>query len=299
MRRQDLLALTFLAAVWRSSFLFMRIAVPEFGPLALIELRVGLAALLLLPLAISRGKLPIMLRYWKQILVVSALNATLPFVLYAYAAQSLGAGFLAVSNALAPVWVATVGWFWLKDRLPAMRIAGLMFSMIGIVVLVWNKLDFQSGGTGPAVLAAICAPIFYGVAANWTKRYLTGVDALSNAAGTMVGASLVLLPFAIWAWPDHEVSFEAWRATVLLSVLCTGVAYILFFKLIANVGPTAAVSVTFLVPVFGLLWGMWFLGEELTQRVLMGAGIILAGTALALGLVRWPGAPRASRSKNQ
>lgn len=298
MRHNDLISLIFLAAVWGSSFLFMRIAVPEFGPLALIELRVGLAALLLLPLAISRGKLPVMMRHWKSILIVSALNATLPFVFYAYAAQSLGAGFLSVSNALAPVWVATVGWFWLKDRLPAIRVAGLIVSMAGIIVLVWNKLSFQSGGTGPAVLAAICAPVFYGVAANWTKRYLTGVDALSNAAGTMVGASLVLLPLAIWSWPDHEVSFEAWRANVLLAFLCTGVAYIVFFKLIANVGPTAAVSVTFLVPVFGLLWGMWFLNEELAPRVLLGTGIILMGTALALGLLRWPGAARAPKSRS-
>ena len=112
------------------------------------------------------------------------------------------------------------------------------------------------------------------------------MDALANATGSMIAASLVLLPLAISAWPTHPVSFEAWRATVLLAVVCTGAAYIVFFKLIANIGPTAAVSVTFLVPVFGMLWGAWFLDEAITASIAMGAGIILAGTALALGLVK-------------
>lgn len=197
MRRQDLWELLFLAAVWGGSFLFMRIAVPEFGPIVLIELRVGLAALFLLPAAAWRGKLPVIRRHWKAILVVGVLNAALPFLLYAYAAQSLGAGFLPVANAVTPVWGAVIGWLWLKDKLPWTRSVGLLMGLVGIIVLVWDRLDFQAGGTGSSVLAAISAPIFYGVAANWTKRYLTGVDALANATGSMIAASLVLLPLAI------------------------------------------------------------------------------------------------------
>lgn len=284
MTRRDGFDLLALAAVWGGSFLFMRIAVPEFGPAALMELRVGLAALCLLPIAAMRGKLPIIARRWRAVLAVGTLNAAIPFLMYAYAAKSLGAGFMSVANASTPVWGAVIGWLWLKDRLPARRQAGLAVAMAGIVVLVWDKLEFHAGGTGPAVLAAVCAPLFYGVAANATKRYLTGVDALANATGSMVAAALVLLPLAIWQWPAQPVSFEAWRATVLLALVCTGLAYIMFFRLIASVGPTGAVSVTFLVPVFGVLWGMLFLGEDITPRILSGAGIILAGTALALGL---------------
>ncbi|ARP78926.1 MULTISPECIES: DMT family transporter [Bordetella] len=291
MPRRDLVDLLALAAVWGGSFLFMRVAVPEFGPAALMELRVGLAALFLLPLVLWRGKPALIARHWKAILVVGTLNSALPFLLYAYAAQSLGAGFLSVANAVTPVWGAVIGWLWLGDRLPRMRALGLLISMSGIVVLVWDKLDFHDGGTGPAVLAAISAPVFYGMAANWTKRYLGHVDALTNATGSMVAASLALAPLAIIHWPEQAVSFEAWRATVLLAIVCTGAAYIVFFRLIARVGPTAAVSVTFLVPVFGVLWGVWFLDEAVTPRILAGAGVILAGTALALGLV---GARRAT-----
>src|SRR5690606_17081570 len=262
----------------------------EFGPGPLMELRVGLAALSLLPLAALRGKLPLIARRWKAILVVGALNSAVPFLLYAYAAQSLGAGFMSVANAVTPVWGAVIGWLWLKDRLAPSRMAGLAIAVFGIVVLVWDKLDLGAGGQGPAVLAAVSAPFFYGIAANWAKRYLGDVDALSNATGSMIAASLVLAPLAIATWPAQPVSGQAWMATIALALACTGAAYIVFFRLIANVGPTAAVSVTFLVPVFGVLWGMWFLDETVTPQILAGAAVILAGTALALGLVRLPGA---------
>jgi len=288
MRRRDLLDLLLLAAVWGGSFLFMRIAVPEFGPGPLMELRVGLAALTLLPLATLRGKLPLIAQHWKAILVVGALNSAIPFLLFAYAAQSLGAGFMSIANAVTPVWGAVIGWLWLKDRLPLMRTVGLIISVLGIVVLVWDKLDFGAGGDGPAVLAAVSAPLFYGIAANWTKRYLSSVDALSNATGSMIGASLVLAPLAIATWPTGPVSWQAWSAAIAIAVLCTGFAYIMFFRLIASVGPTGAVSVTFLVPVFGVLWGTLFLNESVTPRIIAGATVILIGTALTLGLLRWP-----------
>ncbi|ANY17966.1 DMT family transporter [Bordetella pseudohinzii] len=286
MQRRDLLELIALAAVWGGSFLFMRVAVPEFGPAPLIELRVGLGALVLLPLAILRGRLGIMARHWKAIFMVGVFNAALPFLLYAYASLSLGAGFLSVANAVTPVWGAVIGWLWLRDRLPALRVLGLAIAFLGIVVLVWDKLEFQQGGTGPAVLAALAAPFFYGIAANWTKRFLSGVDALANATGSMLSAALVLLPLAIAHWPGQPVSVQAWVATVLLAVLCTGAAYVVFFRLIAVLGPTAAVSVTFLVPVFGVFWGVTLLDEALTSSMLAGAGVILVGTALVLGLLR-------------
>lgn len=285
MRQRDLIDLLLLAAVWGGSFLFMRLAVSEFGPVALIELRVGLAALSLLPIAILCGRLPTMARNWRSILVVGTLNAAVPFLLYAYAAQSLGAGYLSVVNAVTPVWGAVVGWLWLRDKLSMTRALGLAVGFLGIVILVWDKLDFRAGGTGMAVLASVSAPLFYGIAANWTKRFLSGVDALANATGSMVAASLVLLPFAIATWPTTAISPTAWQATIALAVICTGAAYIVFFRLIANVGPTGAVSVTFLVPIFGVLWGTWFLHETVTPSILAGAGIILIGTALALGLI--------------
>ncbi|WP_459616167.1 DMT family transporter [Bordetella sp. 2513F-2] len=288
MTRRDMADLLLLAAVWGGSFLFIRIAVPEFGPAPLMVLRVGLAALVLLPAAALAGELGVLRRHWRAVLLVGAFNAALPFLFYAYAAQTLGAGFLSVANASTPVWGAMIGWLWLKDRLPASRLIGLAIAMAGIVVLVWDKLEFHAGGTGPAVLASVAAPLCYGVAANATKRYLSGINPLANATGSMLAASLLLLPMAVWSWPAQPVSFAAWQATVLLALVCTGAAYVMFFRLIRSVGPTGAVSVTFLVPVFGVLWGMLFLDEAVTPRILGGAGVILAGTALAMGLIRPP-----------
>lgn len=287
MRRRDLLDLLILAAVWGGSFLFMRVAVPEFGPIALISLRVGIAALVLLPAAVLRNQLPAIRAHWKPILMVGTLNAAVPFLLFAYAAQSLGAGFLSVANAITPIWGAIIGWLWLNDRLPWQKSVGFLIGVFGIVVLVWDRLNFNEGGTGPAVIAAISAPVFYGIAANCTKRFLSGVNALANATGSMIAATLVLIPFALYTWPDTDISFAAWRATILLATVCTGAAYIIFFRLIANVGPTGAVSVTFLVPVFGVIWGAWLLDEPVTLPILAGAGIILVGTGLALDLFKF------------
>jgi drug/metabolite transporter (DMT)-like permease len=278
--------LLFLAAVWGGSFLFMRIGVPELGASALMFLRVGLAALAMLPLvALRAGVLGTMWRHWRPLLLVGAFNMAIPFMLYGYAGKTLAAGFLAVGNASTPIWSAIVGWLWLRDRLSPMRVLGLVVSMIGILVLVWDKLDFDQGGSGPAVLAAVAAPMMYGVGANASKRYLAGVDALGNTVGNLLAATLILLPLAVWNWPTQPVSTLAWLAALLLSLVCTGVAYVLFYRLVASVGPTGATSVTFLAPVFGILWGLLFLGEPITQRIVIGAAIILAGTALAMGLV--------------
>lgn len=291
MRGRDLTDLLVLAAVWGASFLFIRMAVGEFGPFALIELRVGLGALSLLPLVVLAGKGPQLLANWKVLIASGTLNAALPFTLYAYAAQALGAGYLSVINAVTPAWVAVVAWVWFRDRLPGLSVIGLGIGFAGIVVLVWDKLFVGAGVTSDAdgaaqwlgTLAALCAPICYGLAANHAKRYLACVDPLVNAAGSMSGAALVLLPFALYAWPQAPVSFQAWAATVLLAVLCTSVAYIMFFRLLASVGPTRATTVTFLVPVFGVFWGAFLLHEALTTQIVAGAAIVLAGSALVMG----------------
>jgi len=291
MRGRDLTDLLVLAAVWGASFLFIRMAVGEFGPFALIELRVGVGALSLLPFVFLAGKGLQIVKHWKVLVVSGTLNAALPFTFYAYAAQVLGAGYLSVINAVTPAWVAVIAWVWFRDRLPRLSIAGLLVGFAGIVVLVWDKLFLNVASTSTdtdaaqllGTLAALCAPVCYGVAANHAKRFLTGVDPIVNAAGSMTGAAVVLLPFAIYTWPPTAVSFQAWAATMLLAVLCTGLAYIMFFRLLASVGPTKAVTVTFLVPVFGVFWGAFLLHEPLTMQIMAGAAIVLAGSALVIG----------------
>lgn len=292
MRSRDLSELILLAALWGGSFLFMRVAAPLFGPVPLIELRVGLAAAMLLPILAWRGHASLLWSRAPALLFVGITNSGLPFVLYAWATLSVTAGFASIINATSPLFAALVAWVWLRDRLSLTAVIGLLLGLLGVVVLVWGKASFKADGGGWAILACLAATLNYGVAANFTKRYLSGVDPMAIATGSQLYAALILAPFALWWWPDVTPGLDAWGAVILLAVGCTGIAYVLYFRLIANVGPARAIAVTFLIPVFGMLWGAIFLSETVTLPMLLGCAIILGGTGLATGALRLPAALR-------
>jgi drug/metabolite transporter (DMT)-like permease len=292
MRSRDRLELLLLGAIWGGSFLFMRLGAADFGALALSLLRVSGASLMLLPLLAWRGELPALRRHWRAIAVVGLINSALPFVLFSLAALVLGAGLMAVFNATAPLWGAFFAWVWLGEKLDRARLLGLAIGVAGVVGLAWGKAGLQvgAGGMSPALGMAACvaATVLYGLAANYTRRRLAGVAPLALAAGSQMSAAAVLLVPALWAWPAVMPSATAWGAVALLSLLCTGLAYVLYFRLIANAGATNAISVTFLVPGFAMLWGWLFMGERPTPAMLLGCGVILLGTALATGLLKLP-----------
>ena len=290
MKPRDLTDLVLLGALWGASFLFMRIAAPVFGPVALISVRVGSAALLLLPILMWRGELGLVRQKWQAIAWVGVINSTLPFVLFAYSTLTLTAGMAAILNATAPMWTALIAWLWLGDRLPLARVAGLVVGLGGVAVLVSDRVGLR--GDGLAVLLAIAAglgaTLCYGVGANLARRSLAGVPALVTAGGSLIAATVVLLPFALWFWPATPPAAGDWAAAIALGLLCTALAYLLFFRLIARVGATGAVSVTFLIPLFAVVWGVLFLDEGLSINMAIGGGIVLAGTALSTGILRWP-----------
>lgn len=168
-----------------------------------------------------------------------------------------------------------------------------MIGFAGVLTLVWDQV-FSPHGANPAspataalaAAAALGATLLYGIAANFTKRKLTGVDPLVSATGSMVGATILLLPFALATWPAAPVSAHAWGSVLALGIACTGVAYFIFFHLIAHIGPARAITVTFVIPVFGILWGALFLGRRVSFAMLEGCVIVLLGTALATGAIR-------------
>ena len=296
MKPVDLAELLLLAAIWGASFLLMRIAAPAFGPVPLIAVRVAIASLCLLPLLAWRGGAAEMAKVPGKLVFVGLINTALPFSLLAYATLSVTAGFASILNATTPMFGALVGWVWLKDRLSPSRVAGLLVGFAGIVLLVWGKVSFKPGGSGLAIVAALGATFLYGVAASFTKRHLTGVPALALAAGSQLGATLLLAIPAILLWPATPPDARAWWAAVVLGVLCTGFAYVLFFRLIGRLGPARAISVTFLIPPFGSLWGVLWLGEHVTLSMLLGGMVVLVGTALTTGLLQpsrwWAGRTR-------
>lgn len=291
MKPRDLADLVLLAALWGGSFLFMRFAAPAFGALPLMWLRVVIATVCLLPLLVWGGQVDALRERIGLVTVMGLFNSAIPFVLIAWATLSITAGLASILNATVPIMTALIGAVWLHDRLGAGRVAGLVIGMAGVVLLAADKADFQPGGSGWALLAMVGATLCYGFAANFTKRHLTGVPPMVNAAGSQIVSAVALTPFALWIWPAQTPAPLAWAAAAVLGVGCTAIAYVLFFRLIERVGASRAVTVTFLVPVFGTLWGALFLGEAVTGSMLLGGAVVLVGTGLSTGVIRWPEHP--------
>lgn len=297
MRPRDIADLLALAALWGASFVFIRMGAHEFGPFALSALRVSIASVVLLPILLNRDLVPVLRRHWKPILIVGVINSALPFLLFSYAALSITAGLSSIFNATSPLWGALVARIWLRDHLTPLRVVGLVIGFAGVLWLAWSNVNhaagFKPGGTGWAVVACIGAALLYGISASFTKRRLSGVAPLAVATGSQVFAAAALaVPAVLW-WPQTAPSATAWSAVLLLGVFGTGVAYILYFRLIANAGPANAIAVTFLIPVFAVVWGWMFLAEQINAVMVIGCVVILLGTGLTTGLLRLPGWTRA------
>lgn len=282
---RDIIDLLLLAAVWGASFLFMRIAAPEFGPLPLVELRVAIAALFMLPILMMRSGPGELAANWKVLTVLGALNSAIPFLLITYSTLYITGGLTSILNATAPLWAAMIAWVWLADKLNRSRIAGLVIGFAGVYLLVWDKISLSLGHVTLAILAAILASVFYGLGGNYTRKYMHGIKPLAIATGSQLAAAILLLPGAVVVWPEGSMSTPAWVSVILMGVFSSGIAHILYFRLIANAGPTNAITVTYLVPVFAMGFGAIFIDEEVTATMLIGCVIILFGTALATGML--------------
>lgn len=278
-----------LAALWGGSFLFMRVAVPEFGPVAMIALRVGIAALALAPFVLFDAKARTEIRTaWKPLLIVGISNSALPFCMFGYSMLYLSAGFDSILNATTPLWAAAIAAIWFRTPLTRTSVTGLVLGIAGVVVLVFDTLSPSSASIPSAIGAVLIATLSYGFAANYSKRHLVGVRPMTVAFASMAFATLLLIVPALWVWPAAPVSLHAWGATILLGLLCTGLAYVIYFRLIVHVGAAQAASVTFLIPIFGMIWGALFLGEHVTPMMVVGCIVILLGAALITGRIKLP-----------
>ncbi|RKP52175.1 DMT family transporter [Trinickia fusca] len=297
MKTRHVVQLLVLAALWGASFLFIRVGVAEFGVAPLMALRVTIGSAFLLVMLITRGSpraaFATLGKRAVPLFIVGVLNSAAPFCLFAFAELTLSAGATSVINATTPLWGALVAYVWLGDRLTALRTLGMALGFAGVVTLVWDQVASAHGALAPApattalaAAAAMGAALLYGIAANYTKRHLTGVDALTIATGSMLGSSLALVPFAIATWPAGHISAYAWGSVLGLGIACTGVAYLIYFHLLNVAGPARAMTVTFVVPVFGILWGAMFLHEQVSLVMLEGCSIVLVGTALATGVIK-------------
>ena len=284
-----------LGALWGSSFLFMRFSAVEFGAMATAAGRVGIAATFLLPIVLIKRLLPELKQHWKKIFFMGIFNSAIPFACFAFALLSITTGLSAILNATVPMFGALVAWIWLKDKPALSRVAGIAIGFSGIALLAWDKATFKPDASGMApgwaVLACLLACLCYGIAASFTKKYMAGINPMVTAAGSQIGATLGLALPAVWLWPAKSPSITAWVSLLVLGVACTGIAYILYFRLIEKAGPQRTLTVTFLIPVFAVFYGVLFLREGVTPWMLLCASVIVCGTALATGLVSFKASP--------
>jgi drug/metabolite transporter (DMT)-like permease len=280
-RRREVAALLTLAALWGGSFLAIRVAAPAFGPFGLIDSRVLLAAVVLLLVVALRRQRVSLRAHWRGYLLLGAVNAAAPFTLIAAAELQLTASLAAILNAVTPLFAALVGAVWLREALTPRKVGGFLLGLVGVALVVgWSSLPLTGAtilAAGASVLAAFC----YAVGGVLVKARFSAISPLTLAVGQQIGAGIELLPMATLQLPAAVPPPAAILAMLYLAVAGTAIAYLLYFHLVAQVGPSNTLSVTLLVPIFGVLWSELFLAEPIGASTLVGLAVVLAGVLLA------------------
>lgn len=278
----NLLRLITLAACWGIAFVFIRVAVPYFGPVALVDVRVLAASSVLILYALATGIKLDFVTHWKRFVAVGALNSGIPFCLVALAQSQMSVAYAVILVSVTPLVSAVIAAVWIKDPFSISKGIGLVLGIAGVALLLgWTPSGAEAPPTW-AVACALAATISYGMAGVYTKRYCADMPALEVAAGSQLATGVMLLPlvavFPPHAWPTPL----AWANALALAVLCTALAFLLYFRLIVNVGPVKALTVNFLAPLFGVTGGIVLLGETASANVFLGAAVILIGTGLVI-----------------
>ena len=273
------LELALLGAIWGASFLFMRVAAKDFGAIPLVEVRLGLGSLVLLPF-LWRARAQFPAKLWPKLALIGAVNSAIPFMLFAWAAQRAPAGIGAISNAMTVLFTALVGFLFFHEKIGARRSIALVAGFAGVVVLASDK---TAGGdqVGWAVAAGATASFLYGIGINLVQRHLTGLPPAAVASATLGVSALLTLPFAIANWPTHAIPAKSWFSASALGVVCTGLAFVMYYRLIARIGASRASTVTYLIPVFGVAWAWLLLDEPLTIKMGIAGAMILGSVAFS------------------
>jgi drug/metabolite transporter (DMT)-like permease len=282
MRPADALRLCALAIIWSTSFVFIRVLSPVLGPVwvATARLLLGGAALAHVFVVIRRHL--DVAEHWRAYLFVGVLNSAIPFLLFAYAALTLPASYLVNLNAAVPLFGAVASAAWLDDPLDARKVAGLAVGAAGVTLVSRAGPVTPDAAFALAVAASLGAVVCYALAAVWLKRRGAKLHPIAVAGWSQLLGGIALLPFAAFAPIEGAITLSVTVNVLLLALLCSALAYMLYFRLVADVGPTRAMTVTFLMPAFGMLWGWLFLDETITLAMLAGAALIVGGTAAVL-----------------
>jgi drug/metabolite transporter (DMT)-like permease len=277
--------LLLLAAIWGSSFLFLRIATPVLGPVWLIEFRVLIAGLVLVPAIIWRKEIFHVRQNVGKMIIAGFFNAALPFCLLAYATLKLTAGITSILNATVPIFGAIFGYFVVKEQLGLGKSLGIACGFVGVIILVGPLGSDKVVLPMASVIAGLAAAMSYVIAAYYTKKHLVNVSPMAYVTGSQLGAAAVLVPLLPFFIPQETPSFVIASSVVALAVICTSLAFAIYFYILQKTGPTTAMSVAYLIPLFAVIWGSWFLHEAITVTTIAGGILIMGGTALANGIL--------------
>ena len=296
MTQRDLITFISLAFMWSLSFIFYRIGVPEFGSVGFASLRVVLAGLTMLLFVLFNPKnREGILKHWKMLAVVGLFSTAIPFTLFGFAAKSVNAGVLSVLNASVPMMSGVIASMFFKDRLSRKQLLGLAIGIFGVVILMSETFmglfapsTADNAPLGSQLLPmglALFACIGYAAGANLTRNYLSHVSPIAITAGSLIIASVVMLPVSIYAFPyGQSISLKAWFSILCIGVISTAIALIFMNQLIKNIGPVRATSITLVIPIFAIIFGYILLDESLDVFAIVGSMVILFGTYLSLDL---------------
>ncbi|AVP99723.1 EamA family transporter [Ahniella affigens] len=266
-----------LAAIWGASYLFMRLATEALAPFVLAEVRLLLGACLLLPLC-YRHILPLPIQMWGRIALVSVFNMAGPAMLFSWAAHQIPSGVNAIAGAMTVVFTSLIGVAVFRERLHWRAALGILGGLLSVTLLARSKLGDVT--LGWPVLGGVVASLCYGIGLHLAKRLLVGVPAMALAAAAMICSALMILPFTLGQWPRQVPPMHATLSTILLGLLCTGFAYVLYYRLVARIGPARTSAVSYLIPVFGVTFGALFLHETVTMAMGLSGLLILVSIGL-------------------
>lgn len=283
MKASDFAELLLLGAIWGASFMLMKEAVPAFGVFALVELRALGATICLLPLVLFKRQGGDLIRYWPKLLLVGVFNTAIPFCLFNYALLHLDAGLAAILNATAPMFGVLIAYLYLREAIGWVGILGVALGFAGVVLISIGQTNMQTQGVASLlpVMAAMVATFCYGFVASYLKRYLSEAKPFAIAAGSQIFAAIALAPLAIYHFPETMPSISAWASGLTLAFVCTGIAYVMYFDLISKIGASRSMTVGYLVPLFGIFWGVVVLDEVLSLLSVLGGSLILLGVMMA------------------
>jgi len=284
LKAQDFAKLLILGAIWGASFMLIKWSAPEIGIFALVEIRALGATLLLIPFVFIKRQQRDLFQYWPQLLIVGLLNTAIPFCLFNYSLLHIEAGLAAILNGTVPMFGVVVAYFYVKETIGWWGLVGVLLGFAGVVLISYEQTTGAEAGLVP-VLAILLATLCYGIAASYLKIKLSHVKPFAIAGGSQFFASLVLLPLALLNLPEAMPSSRAISSALVLAFVCTGLAYVLYFDLIAKIGASRAITVGYLVPLFGVLWGYIILNESLSTTELAGGGLVLLGVMLATNIL--------------